>query len=89
MVRIARETREHPEIELGASPRASLALYQAAQAWAAIQKRDYLIPDDIKAVAPATLTHRLLIAPQAQLRGRRPDELVADIVDSVPVPVER
>ena len=89
MVRIARETREHPEIELGASPRASLALYQAAQAWAAIQSRDYVIPDDVKAVAPATLTHRLMIAPQAQLRGRRPDELVADIVDSVPVPVER
>ena len=88
VVRVARETRQHPEIELGASPRATLALYQAAQAWAAIQERNYVIPDDVKAVAPATLTHRLMIAPQAQLRGRRPDELVADIVDSVPVPVE-
>lgn len=88
VVRVARETREHVEIELGASPRATLALYQAAQAWAAIQDRKYVIPDDVKAMAPATLTHRLMIAPQAQLRGRRPEELVADIVDSVPVPVE-
>lgn len=88
VVRVIRETRKHPEIELGASPRASLALYQAAQAWAAIRERNYVLPDDVKAVAPATLTHRLLIAPQAQLRGRSPDELVADIVDSVPVPVE-
>ena len=47
-----------------------------------------MIPDDVKDVAPAVLTHRLMIAPQAQLRGRRPGELIADIVDSVPVPVE-
>ena len=88
VVRVSRATREHPEIDLGASPRASLALYMASQAWAAIQGREYVIPDDIKAMAPATLTHRLMIAPQAQLRGRQPEELVADIVSSVPVPVE-
>ena len=88
VVRVSRATRDHPEIDLGASPRASLALYMASQAWAAIQGREYVIPDDIKAMAPATLTHRLMIAPQAQLRGRQPEELVADIVSSVPVPVE-
>jgi MoxR-like ATPase len=88
IVRVARATREHIEIDLGASPRASLALYQASQAWAAIHERDYVIPDDIKDVAPAVLTHRLMIAPQAELRGRTPEELVADIVSSVPVPVE-
>ncbi len=88
IVQVARATREHPEIELGASPRATLALYHAVQAWAAIQGRDYVIPDDVKALAPHVLTHRLIIAPQAQLRGRRPEELVADIVASVPVPVE-
>ncbi len=88
VVRVARATRDHPEIDLGASPRASLALYMASQAWAAIDGREYVIPDDIKAMAPATLTHRLMIAPQAQLRGRKPEELVADIVASVPVPVE-
>lgn len=88
IVRVARETREHSEIELGASPRASMALYKMSQAWAAIEERDFVIPDDVKAVAPAVLTHRILIAPQAQLRGRKPEALVADIVDAVPVPVE-
>jgi MoxR-like ATPase len=88
IVRVARATRDHAEIDLGASPRATLALYLASQAWAGIHGRDYVIPDDVKDMAPNTLTHRLMIAPQAQLRGRKPEELVADIVSSVPVPVE-
>jgi MoxR-like ATPase len=88
IVKVARATREHAEIELGASPRATLALYQTSQAWAAIQGRDYVLPDDVKFMAPHVLTHRLIISPQAQLRGRRPEEMVADIVDAVPVPVE-
>jgi len=88
IVRVARATRKHPEIELGASPRASLALYWASQAWAAILGRDFVLPDDAKFMAPHVLTHRLIISPQAQLRGRLPQELVADIVDAVPVPVE-
>jgi MoxR-like ATPase len=88
IVRVARATREHPDIDLGASPRASLALYQASQAWAGINGRDYILPDDVKAMAPHVLTHRLMIAPQAQLRGRLPADLVNDIVDTVPVPVE-
>ena len=65
-----------------------MSLYQASQAWAAIQDRDYVLPDDVKKVAPYVLMHRLMIAPQAQLRGRNMEELVADIVDDVPVPVE-
>ncbi len=88
IVRVARATRHHPEIELGASPRATLSLYQAAQAWAAIRGRDYILPDDVKQMAPHVLTHRLMISPQAQLRGRKPEELVSSIVDSVAVPVE-
>lgn len=88
LVEVARATRQHPEIELGASPRATLSLYWAAQAWAGIQNRDYVLPDDIKFLAPHVLTHRLMISPQAQLRGRLPEELVADIVEAVPVPVE-
>lgn len=88
IVKVARATREHAEIELGASPRATLALYQTSQAWAAIDGRDYVLPDDVKFMAPHVLTHRLMISTQAQLRGRRPEEMVADIVDSVPVPVE-
>jgi len=88
VVRVARATREHNEVELGASPRASLALYAAAQAWAGIHGRDYVLPDDVKELAPHVLTHRLMIAPQAQLRGRTPEQLVEDIVEAVPVPVE-
>jgi MoxR-like ATPase len=87
-VRVTRATRENADIELGASPRATLSLYQAAQAWAAIDGRDYVLPDDVKHVAPYVLTHRLMLSSQAQLRGRRMEELVADIVEAVPVPVE-
>jgi len=88
IVRVARATRENPEIELGASPRATLSLYQASQAWAALHGRDFVIPDDVKRLAPHVLTHRLMVAPQAQLRGRQVQELVSDIVEAVPVPVE-
>lgn len=88
IVQVARATRDHPEIELGASPRASLSLYWASQAWAGIHGRDFVLPDDVKFLAPHVLTHRLMISPQAQLRGRQPQELVADIVAAVPVPVE-
>ena len=88
VVAVARATRRHAEIQLGASPRAALALYQACQAWAAIRGREYVIPDDVKALAPHVLTHRLMISPQAQLRGRDAAELVADLVAEVPVPVE-
>jgi len=88
IVRVARATRKHAEVELGASPRATLALFMAAQAWAAIRGREFVLPDDIKQMAPHVLTHRLMISPQAQLRGRKPEELVAAIVETVAVPVE-
>lgn len=88
VVRLARATRENSEIELGASPRAAMALFQAAQAWAGIQGRDFVIPDDIKFLAQYVLCHRIIISPQAQLRGRKVESLVNDIVSLVPVPVE-
>ncbi len=88
IVKISRETRKNQEVALGASPRATLALLQASQAWAAIQGRDFVLPDDVKQIAPHVLTHRMMLSPQAQLRGRQPEDLVAGIVDSVPVPVE-
>jgi len=88
IIAIARATRAHPEIDLGASPRATLGLYTSSQAWAAIHGRDYVLPDDAKSLAPYVLTHRLMISPQAQLRGRLPAELVDDIVSELPVPVE-
>jgi MoxR-like ATPase len=88
IVKVARATRKNQEVALGASPRATLALLQSAQSWAAIQGRDYVLPDDVKQIAPHVLTHRMMLSPQAQLRGREPLDLVAGIVDAVPVPVE-
>ncbi|MCZ7552847.1 MAG: MoxR family ATPase [Anaerolineales bacterium] len=88
IVEVARATRKNQEIALGASPRATLALFQASQAWAAIQGRDFVLPDDVKRIAPHVLTHRMMLSSQAQLRGRQPQDLVAGIVDTVPVPVE-
>jgi MoxR-like ATPase len=88
IVKVARATRQNAEIELGASPRATLALYQVSQAWAGIHGRDFVLPDDVKRMAPFVLTHRLIISPQAQLRGRRISDLVMDIVEALPVPVE-
>ena len=87
VIAIARATREHPEVALGASPRGTMALYHAAQAWAAIRGRAFVVPDDVKRLAPYVLTHRILIQPQVRLRGRKPEEIVAEIVDTVPVPV--
>ena len=88
IVRISMATRANVDISLGASPRATLALYQVSQAWAALQGRDYVLPDDVKHITPHVLSHRLIIAPHAQLRGRSVQELISDIVGSVAVPVE-
>jgi MoxR-like ATPase len=87
LVRVVRATRTHPAVELGVSPRGALALYRASQAWAAIFGRDYVLPDDIKALAPSVLTHRIHISPQTRLRGRTPEEVLAEIVNQVPAPV--
>ncbi|MGH2542232.1 MAG: AAA family ATPase, partial [Ardenticatenaceae bacterium] len=89
VVDIARATRTHDSLELGASPRATLALYSAAQALAALRGRDYVIPDDVKYLAPFVLTHRVLISPQTRLRGRTPQGVIAEVVASVPAPVEQ
>ena len=77
-----------PSVELGASPRGTLALYHAAQALAALRGRDYVLPDDAKELAPYVLTHRLITSPQARLRGRDKEQIVEEIVAGVPVPVE-
>ncbi len=88
IVQVARATRQNAALELGASPRATLALYKAAQALAAIRGRSFVIPDDVKYLAPAVLAHRLLISPQARLRGRNREQIVQEVVAAVPVPVE-
>ena len=88
VVKVARATREHDEVDLGASPRGTMALYHTSQAWAALRGREFVLPDDVKFLAPHVLTHRIHISPQTRLRGRRPEEVVAEIVNTVPVPVE-
>src|SRR5262249_46846889 len=87
LVRIARATREDPDVRLGASPRATLALHRASQAWAAMHGRDFVIPDDIKRLAVPVLAHRLISSLEARLRGRDAAAIVQSILDSVPVPV--
>lgn len=88
IVGVCRATREHEDIELGASPRATMALYRTCQALAAINGRDFVLPDDVKRMAPHVLTHRLMVNPQTRLRGRKPEEIIRDVVETVPVPVE-
>jgi MoxR-like ATPase len=77
-----RATRAHPDVFVGASPRGSLALYKTAQALAALRGRDYVIPDDVKEMAPLALQHRLIVRPESQLRGRDAGVIVAEILDS-------
>jgi len=81
-------TRRHPDLALGASPRGSLALYKTAQALAAMSGRDYVIPDDLKFLAPVTLAHRLIPRPEAELRGRTVTSILNEIIESVPLKIE-
>lgn len=88
IVNVCRTTRSHEDIELGASPRATMALYQTCQALAAIRGRQFVIPDDVKTMAPYVLTHRLMVNPQTRLRGRQPEDVIREVVNTVAVPVE-
>ncbi len=88
LVAVARATREHSDVSLGVSPRGTMALYHTARAWAAIQNRNYVLPDDVKKLATYVLTHRILLHPQIRLRGRRPEDIITEVVNTTPVPVE-
>jgi MoxR-like ATPase len=88
LVAITRATRSHKNVQLGASPRASLGLHLASQALAAIRGRNYVIPDDIKHLAASVIAHRLISKTEARLHGRTLEAIVSDIVSTVPVPVE-
>lgn len=83
---IARRTREWPAIALGASPRAAIHLMELAKAIAALDGRDYLLPDDVKRIAPPVLRHRLVIRAEADLEGISVDQVIADVLGAVPVP---
>jgi len=86
IVELNHQTREHAEVYLGSSPRGSLALYRTAQAKAAIAGRDYVLPDDIKALAIPTIAHRVILGPSARLRDVNAEQVVAEILEGVPVP---
>ena len=77
---------QHPDIYLGASPRGALALYRTSQARAAIVGRDYVIPDDVKALAEATLAHRIIVGPKARIKEISSRSIVQNILNTVPVP---
>ena len=87
LLAVVAESRRHPQLRLGASPRASLALQRAAQAMAALSGRDYVLPDDVKALAAPVLAHRLVADTAARLRGESTATIVAEILESVAVPM--
>ena len=86
VVAITRATRDHPDLELGASPRASVALYRVAQAAALLEGRSFVLPDDVKAVVPAVLEHRLVVDLDRSIRGATIEAIVGGILAEVPVP---
>jgi MoxR-like ATPase len=88
IIRLVHATRQHPAIELGASPRAMLALYNAAQAFAAIRGRAFVTPDDIKYLMTPVLIHRIIPKSESRLRGQKAEQTLKEIKDSVFVPVE-
>jgi MoxR-like ATPase len=86
VVDLVRATRSHPDVELGASPRATVALYRTAQAAAVLGGRDFVTPDDVKAVAPAVLTHRLVVSLDRSLHGATAAAALAQLLATTPVP---
>ncbi len=89
IVSITQATRGHSGLTLGASPRAALALYKTCQANAAIDGRDFVSPDDVKAMAPSVLSHRMIITSNSRLRGSTTEQIVNEVLSSVSVPIER
>ncbi|MDQ4082645.1 MAG: MoxR family ATPase [Actinomycetota bacterium] len=87
VVALLRQTRGDSRLHLGASPRAGINLLRVAKARAFVAGRDYIVPDDVKAIAPAVLAHRLILAPEARSSGLGDEDLVRDVVDRTPVPV--
>jgi MoxR-like ATPase len=86
IVSLTEATRSHREVSLGASPRASLGLFRTTRALALMRDRDYVIPDDVKLLAPAVMAHRLVLSPSARMRGVKSTDVVNDLLSSVPVP---
>lgn len=89
VVELVTATRQLPEIRLGASPRASLALLRAAQSMALLEGRTFVVPHHVKRLAGPVLAHRLILAPEAEVEGRKAEELLDSVTSSVPVPAGR
>ncbi len=87
VVQLVRATRHHPDVELGASPRATLGLYRCSQALAAIRGQDFVTPDDIKALARPALAHRVILKSMARLRERTQESVIGDLLEQQPVPI--
>jgi MoxR-like ATPase len=87
LVQLVQATRNHADVELGASPRATMGLYRCSQALAAIRGRDYVSPDDLKTLAPLALSHRMILRSQARLRERTAESIIDEILAQVQVPV--
>ena len=83
---IVEATRRHPNVRLGASPRAAIAMLQLSRALALLEGRAYVTPDDVKQVAQAALSHRIILRPEARLEGATPEDVVADVLSEVPAP---
>jgi MoxR-like ATPase len=83
---IVRSTREHPSVMLGASPRAGVSLLVASKAHAMLAGRDFVTPDDVKAMAPRCLRHRLIVRPEVEIEGFGTDAILGDVLAKVPVP---
>ncbi len=88
IVDLVNATRSHPDLALGASPRASLALFRGAQALAALRGREYVLPEDVQVLVQDVLAHRLILKPEAALRGRTPPGVLQDILQQTPLPLE-
>ncbi len=86
IVDIVRQTREHPDVYLGSSSRGALAIYRLGQARAAVDGRDYVLPDDVKALAKAALGHRIIVGPAARIKDVESEQIVQEILDRLPVP---
>jgi MoxR-like ATPase len=89
IVALVEASRNHDDVYLGASPRGSLALYNTARAWAALQGRDYVIPDDVKDLAEPSLAHRLIMSPAARMKNVDSRLVVRELLTSTPVPGAR
>ncbi|MEM1913540.1 MAG: MoxR family ATPase, partial [Thermofilaceae archaeon] len=86
IVKVVEETRTHPAVKLGGSPRAGIAILRLSKAWAYLEGRNYVIPDDVKIVAKPALVHRIILKPEYEVEGVRVNRVIEDVLAKVPVP---